>query len=133
MDAELLVERTFREVRLPLGVERVGFRPDFNVPPDFGFFGIHQLQPNEFPLRRSFSGVRRKRPSSPANGMVVVDPAPDDRVELPYQAFLTDGFVRIYDAPDFLQERVRVLLRRFHQWVCRRICGGVVRGSRIPR
>ncbi len=30
----------------------------------------------------------------------------------PYQVLLTGGFVRTDDAPDFLQERVRVLLRR---------------------
>jgi hypothetical protein len=42
---------------------------------------------------------------------MIVHPAPDDRVELTYQAFLADGFVRIDDAPDFLQEHVRVLFR----------------------
>src|SRR6266705_1952642 len=42
---------------------------------------------------------------------MIVHPAPDDRVELAYQAFLAGGFVRIYDPPNFLQERVRVLFR----------------------
>jgi hypothetical protein len=30
---------------------------------------------------------------------------------------LAYGLVRCDDTPDFLQERVRVLLRRFHQWL----------------
>ena len=42
---------------------------------------------------------------------MIVHPTSDDRVELAYQAFLANGLVRIYDASDFLQERVRVLLR----------------------
>ena len=46
---------------------------------------------------------------------MVIHPAPDDRVEQTDQRFLTGGFVRIDDAPDFLQERVRVLLRRFDE------------------
>jgi len=122
------------------------------MPPDFGVAGVNQLQPNGFPLRCSFSGIRRKRPLARADGVevtilhpsprffwmpasgpqpepapnlevrplerfrrydmpMIVDPAPDDRIELTYQAFLAVGFVRIDDAPDFLQERVRVLFR----------------------
>ena len=46
---------------------------------------------------------------------MVIHPTPDDRVEQTNQRFLTGGFVRIDDAPDFLQERVRVLLRRFDE------------------
>src|SRR3989442_1153072 len=46
---------------------------------------------------------------------MVVHPAPDDRVKQTNQILLTSGFVRIDDAPDFLQERVRVLLRRFNE------------------
>ena len=156
MNAELFAERTFCKIFVPVWIERICLRPDFQVPPDFGVAGINQLQPNEFPLRRPFSGIRRKRPLARADGVevtilypsprffwmsasgpqpepapnlevhplerlcrhdvpMVVDPAPDDRVELTYQAFLTGGFVRIYDAPDFLQERVRVLLRRLDE------------------
>ena len=41
MDAELLVERTFRKIVLPVWIERIGFRPDFHMPPDFGFTEGH--------------------------------------------------------------------------------------------
>jgi hypothetical protein len=37
MDTELLVERTFRKIVLPTRIKRIGFRPDFHIPPDFGF------------------------------------------------------------------------------------------------
>ena len=152
MDAELFAERTFYKVVLPVWIERIRLRPDFQMSPDFGVAGINQFQPNGFPLRRSFSGFRRKHPGAPVNGVevslrhpsaglfwmsasgpapepvpnlmvhplerlrrhdmpMIVHPAPDHRVELTYQAFLADGFVRIDDAPDFLQERVRVLFR----------------------
>ena len=43
---------------------------------------------------------------------MVVRPPPNDRVEQTNQVHLTRGFIRPDDAPDFLQERVRVLLRR---------------------
>ena len=43
---------------------------------------------------------------------MVVRPSPNDRVEQANQVLLTRGFIRTDDAPDFLQERVRVLLRR---------------------
>ena len=46
---------------------------------------------------------------------MVVHPAPDDRVEQTNQVFLAGGFVRINDTSDFLQERVRVLLRRLNE------------------
>jgi hypothetical protein len=46
MEAKLLLERTFREVGLPLWVERVGGLPDFYVAPDFGFARIHEALPN---------------------------------------------------------------------------------------
>ena len=51
---------------------------------------------------------RRRRHNAP----MVVRPTSDDRVELSYQMQLTDGFVRLDEIPDFLQERVRVLFRR---------------------
>ena len=47
---------------------------------------------------------------------MVVGPATNDGVQQADQEGLADGFVRIDDFPDFLQERVRVLLRRFYQW-----------------
>src|SRR2546427_6851008 len=71
MDSEFLEERTFRKISVPVWIERIGFRPDFNVPPDFGVSGINQLQPNGFTLRCSLSGVRRKRPLARADGMEV--------------------------------------------------------------
>ena len=71
MDAELLVERTFRKIVLPVWIKRIGFRPDFHMPPDFGFTGTGQFQPDGFSFRRSFSGVRRKDPVAPPDGMEV--------------------------------------------------------------
>ena len=71
MDSELFAKRTFLKIVLPVWTERIGVRPDFNVPPDFGFAGIHQLKPDGFPLRRSFSGVRRKHAFSLADGVEV--------------------------------------------------------------
>ena len=51
MDAELLVECTLHQIRLPLWVKRVGLLPDFYMAPDFGFAGIHQAQPNRLAVR----------------------------------------------------------------------------------
>ncbi len=48
--------------------------------------------------------------------LVVVGPATNDRVQQTNQHGLADRLVRIHDSTDFLQERVRVLLRRLHQW-----------------
>ena len=156
MDSELFAKRTFLKIVLPVWTERIGVRSDFNMPPDFGFAGIHQLNPDGFPLRRSFSGVRRKPPFAPADGvevslrhpsvsltrmsvsspspdrvpnlkvhplerllrhdmLMIVRPPPDDRVEPTNQIFLAGGFVRVDDSTDFLQERVRVLLRRLDE------------------
>ena len=67
-DAELLVERTFREVVLPLWVKRVGLPPDFDMTPDFGFARIHKAQPNGSAVRGSLVRLGRKRPSSIAQG-----------------------------------------------------------------
>src|ERR1035438_9201784 len=71
MDSELFAKRTFLKIVLPVWTERIGVRPDFNVPPDVGFAGIHQLKPDGFPLRRSFSGARRKQRVAPADGVEV--------------------------------------------------------------
>ena len=49
--------------------------------------------------------------------LMVVGPATNDRVQQANQQGLADGFVRINDSPDFLHKRVRVLLRRFDQWL----------------
>src|SRR6266404_2039779 len=49
--------------------------------------------------------------------LMVVGPATDDGVQQANQHGLADGFVRINNSTDFLHERVRVLLRRFHQWL----------------
>ena len=75
-DAELLVERTFREVVLPLWVERVGLPPDFDVTPDFGFARIHKAQPDRVAVRGLLFRLDRKRPSSVAQGWeaVLLDP-----------------------------------------------------------
>ena len=78
MDSELFAKRTFLKIVLPVWIERIGVRSDFNVPPDFGFTGIHQLKPNGFPLRRSFSNVRRKHPFAPADGVEVSFRHPSD-------------------------------------------------------
>ena len=48
--------------------------------------------------------------------LMVVGPATNDRVQQANQQSLANGFVRADDSPDFLQEHVRVLLRRLHQW-----------------
>jgi hypothetical protein len=48
--------------------------------------------------------------------LVVVGPATNDGVQQANQQGLADRFVRVDDSPDFLQERVRVLLRWFHEW-----------------
>src|SRR6185295_203285 len=47
---------------------------------------------------------------------MVVGPSTNDGVQQADQQGLADRFVRADDFPDFLQERVRVLLRRFYQW-----------------
>ena len=72
MDAKLLVERTFDEVRLPLWVERVGISPDFNMPPDFGFACIHKAPPNRLAIRHLLPRFCREHPSSIAPGREVV-------------------------------------------------------------
>jgi len=68
MDTKLLVERTFREVGLPLWVERVGVLPDFYVAPDFGVACIYQAHPNRLAVRGTLTRLGRKRPSSLAQG-----------------------------------------------------------------
>jgi hypothetical protein len=75
-EAGPLVERTFREVGLPLRVERIGVPPDFDMTPDFGFARIHEAQPNGFTTRGSLVRFGRKRPSSLAQGWeaVLLDP-----------------------------------------------------------
>ena len=47
--------------------------------------------------------------------LMVVGPATNDGVQLANQPGLADGFVRVDDSADFLQEHVRVLLRRFDE------------------
>src|SRR6185436_15931734 len=47
---------------------------------------------------------------------MVVSPATNDGVQQADQLGLADGFVCVDNSPNFPQERVRVLLRRFHQW-----------------
>ena len=47
--------------------------------------------------------------------LMIVGPATNDGVQQANQRCLADGLVRIDDSSDFLQERMRVLLRRFHQ------------------
>ena len=76
METELLLERTFREVGLPLWVERVGVLPDFDMPPDFCLARIHQPQPNRFAVRSPLPRFGRKRPSSMAVGweVLLLDP-----------------------------------------------------------
>src|SRR5262249_21154531 len=49
--------------------------------------------------------------------LMIVGPATNDGVQQANQRCLADGLVRIDDSSDFLQERVRVLLRWFHQWL----------------
>ena len=71
VDAELFAERTFSKVVLPVWIERIRLRPDFQMPPDFGVAGINQFQPNGFPLRRSVSGIRRKLPLMRTDGVEV--------------------------------------------------------------
>ena len=76
MDAELLVERTFREVGPPLWVKRIGVLLDFDMTPDFGFACIHKAQPNGFAIRGLLLRLARKRPSSIAQGgeAMLLDP-----------------------------------------------------------
>ena len=79
MDSEFLEERTFLKISVPVWIERIGIRPDFDVPPDLGVSGINQLQPNGLPLGRSSSGVRRKRPLARADGVEVTIRPPSPR------------------------------------------------------
>ena len=72
MDAELPLERTFPEARLPLWVERVGVLPDFDMAPDFGFARIHKAQPNRLAIRSALARLGCKRPSSIALGWEAV-------------------------------------------------------------
>ena len=76
MDAELLMERRFLKVGLPLWVERVGDFPDFYVAPGFDVARIHQACPNRFAVRGALIRFGRKRPSSIAQGWdaVLLDP-----------------------------------------------------------
>src|SRR5262249_32811693 len=48
---------------------------------------------------------------------VVVGPATNNRVQQTNQHRLVNGLVRFDEPSDFLQERVRVLLRWFDQWL----------------
>ena len=57
MDAELFEERTFLKIFVPVWIERVGLRPDFQVSPDCGFAGIHQLQPDGMLTRLFIPGL----------------------------------------------------------------------------
>ena len=57
--------------------------------------------------------------------LVVVGPATNDGVQQANQNCLADGVVRINNSTNFLHKRVRVLLRRFHQWL------GVFQAHRI--
>ena len=60
MDAKLFEERTVFKVVVPLRVERICLRPDFDVTPDFGFGRINQPRPDGFPRRRPFARVPGK-------------------------------------------------------------------------
>ena len=152
MDSELLVERTFCKVVLPEWIERIGFRPYFKMPPDFGVAGINQLPPNDPAIRHFLTRIHREHPTTSANGVeipichplasfvrmpalgpspeaapnlkvhppkrsfchdmpVIICPTADNRVEQMYQGFLTSRFIVLDDSPNFLQERVSVLLR----------------------
>jgi hypothetical protein len=135
-----LRERTFCKIVLPVWIERIGFRPDFYVPPDFGVAGVKPVSTKwvsppvfvfRYPPQTSIGACRwggSIAPSpiaaifldvcvwptpEPAPNLevhplervrrhdvpMVVRPTPDDRVELTYQAFLTDGFVRLTMMP----------------------------------
>ena len=48
MDAKLFEERMVFKVVVPLRVERICLRPDFDVTPDFGFGRINQPGPDGF-------------------------------------------------------------------------------------
>ena len=67
-DAELPLERTFREVGSPMWVKRIGVPPDVDMTPDVGFARIHQAQPNGSAVRGLLLRLARKRPSSIESG-----------------------------------------------------------------
>ena len=48
MNVKLFEERTVFKVVVPLLVERICFRPDLDVTPDFGFGRINQPRPDGF-------------------------------------------------------------------------------------
>ena len=68
MEAELLLERTFRNVGLPLWVERVGGLSDFDVAPDWNVARFHEALPNRLAIRCPLFRFDRKHPSSVAQG-----------------------------------------------------------------
>jgi hypothetical protein len=65
MNAQLLEERTVFKVAAPLRVERIGFRPNLDVTPDFGLGRINQPNPNGFAIRCLLARGCRKFPGSP--------------------------------------------------------------------
>jgi hypothetical protein len=59
--------------------------------------------------------------------LIEVNLATNDRVQKANQLALACGFVRVDNSTDLRHERVRVLLRRSHQWLSGRICEGTGR------
>jgi hypothetical protein len=82
MDTNLLVERTFCEVGLPLWVERVGVLPDFCTAPDFGFACIHKAYSYRSAVWSTLPRLDRKLPSSIAQGweIMIFDPVGDAKL-----------------------------------------------------
>lgn len=71
IDAELLAKRTFRKITLPVWIERISVRLDFDMPLDSDCSGPEHFQLDGFSLQRLSSSVRRKYPVVPADEMEV--------------------------------------------------------------
>ena len=68
MDSIPLVERTVFKVAAPLRIERICFRFDFHVPPDFDVGRIDQPQPSRLSVRGSVFSFGREI-STPVAGI----------------------------------------------------------------
>lgn len=62
---------TILKVRSPGPIVGISLRPDFEVTPDDGFVGTHQLQPVRVTVQRAYTRIGRKAPASSVNRMPV--------------------------------------------------------------
>ncbi len=97
MNAHPFEERTVFKVGTPARVKWIGVHLDLDVPPNRDAGWIDQFQPDDFPVRRPFAGVRRKHleavqpvpvfPDNPAGRFAGVSASRPTPETLPYNSF----------------------------------------------